>query len=433
MRELQRAIEEITYSSASFLERAFQVIAEHREEALPYLRAAVEKAIWENDNLDENYHLHFYALFLLGQFQDTQSFPKILELISLPCETVDYLIGDAATQGLSDILYNTCNGNPEQLKHMITDRKINEYVRSSIIPVLGQLYLDGRLSGQELKNFLKSKIQTAKEYDHIYDEIAYVVCKCHFADMLPQIRFLLDNGLMAKSYLGPYDSCVDAMFQYDGDDGILCKSPIDTAQIQRWIMFCRPENHSQILEKYFAESRKAAKAKWNPPVSHEKISGGDPCPCGSGKKYMFCCMNKLRQPMDQIESPVERQRWLRNYPAVGGERIPGRIYLEDYYDRAGIEIDQILYLGLMNRSELIESINFEEEDSRTRQYLYLAFQKTRELADRENIVSLDDFDNRHSIHYLCEEWLDELLFLLKESGDRHAYAEVRAWVRKMSK
>lgn len=45
------------------------------------------------DELDENYQLRFYALFLPGEFQDK--------------EILDYLIGDAVTFGLSDVLYNT--------------------------------------------------------------------------------------------------------------------------------------------------------------------------------------------------------------------------------------------------------------------------------------------------------------------------------------
>ncbi len=33
--------------------------------------------------------------------------------------------------------------------------------------------------------------------------------------------------------------------------------------------------------------------------------------------------------------------------------MEGRVYLEDYFDPSGIEIDKILYLALMNRPGLI--------------------------------------------------------------------------------
>lgn len=61
--------------------------------------------------MDEDYQLHFYELHLLGQFQEKQSFPLIMELLSLPSETLEQLIGDAVTGSLADILYNTYNGD----------------------------------------------------------------------------------------------------------------------------------------------------------------------------------------------------------------------------------------------------------------------------------------------------------------------------------
>lgn len=72
------------------------------------MREAVEKALREKEELDDNYQLHLYALFLLEQFQDTASFMKIIELVSLPPDTVYYLIRDTITSGLSDILYTIC-------------------------------------------------------------------------------------------------------------------------------------------------------------------------------------------------------------------------------------------------------------------------------------------------------------------------------------
>ena len=108
------ASEKITYRSQIFPKEAFRVITENEEEAKPYLREALEKAIREKTELYGDYQLHFYALFLLGQFQDKATFQKITELVSLPPDVVDYLIGDTITSGLSDILYNTYDGNLKQ-------------------------------------------------------------------------------------------------------------------------------------------------------------------------------------------------------------------------------------------------------------------------------------------------------------------------------
>ena len=212
--ETEKAIVKITYRSQDFPEEAFRVITENEEETKLYLREALEKAVREKAKLDSDYQLHFYALFLLGQFQDKEAFQKITELVSLPPETVDYLIGDTVTSGLSDILYNTYDGDMNRLKQMIADKTVDEYVRADVLEVMGQLYLDGEIPESDWKSFLSQKIHEAQGYGHIYNSIADLICRCHFVDMLPEIRYMFDHDLMDEGYLGAYDSCVDLMFEY---------------------------------------------------------------------------------------------------------------------------------------------------------------------------------------------------------------------------
>lgn len=134
-----------------------------------------------------------------------------------------------------------------------------------------------------------------------------------------------------------------------------------------------------------------------------------------------------------IEMPEERSKWLERYPVISGERKQGRVYLNDYYDRESIETDKILYLGLMHRPGLIWNRDVQKENRRTKEYLYLAFQRTAEMANRENVTSLTEFDKKHSIHYRCEEWIGRLLELLKDDDNQAAYNEVKNWIKVMKK
>lgn len=427
------AIKKITYRSQIFPKEAFRVITEKEEAAKPYLREALEKAIQEQTDLDGDYQLHFYALFLLGQFQDKAAFQKITELVSLPPDVVDYLIGDTITSGLSDILYNTYDGNLTQLKQMVADTKIDEFVRADALEVMGQLYLDGEISETDWKSFLAQTIHDAKGYDHVCNKIADLICRCHFVDMLPEIRYMFDHDLMDEGYLGDYDSCVDLMFKYDEEEISFCKKSMNAAEyLKSWAMFTDGDTKTPDMSKKDLEKMlRAMERTLNPPIRKQKIGRNDPCPCGSGKKYKFCCMNKPKAPVDDIESPEERRRWLERYPAAGRERIPGRVYLEDYYDRDSIEVDKLLYLGLMHRPGLIWKRDEQKENQRTREYLYLAFQEASEIAEREKLTSLEKFDKKHGIHYRCAEWLGRLLELLKDAGDQERYDEVRNWIQTM--
>ncbi len=445
MDELQKAIEDITYENEKIPQKAFCVIRANRGKAIPYLRRAVAHARLEGDKLEEGYQLHFYAAYLLGEFQDQESFPELMRLVSLPEETVEYLLGDCVTDGLSDILYNTYNGDLKLLKRSIEDNRIGEFVRSAMLLTMAQLYEDGRIDEQEWRDFLRKNIHTGDTYNNLYNELALTICRCHFVEMLPDIRYMLDRGLMDEMYMGKYDSCVDAMFFY-GDEVSFCKTPMDAAEnLKHWSVFAgdledgadaadRPgaSNQNSTGKKEaedFFEMLRAAERGMNQPVSKKKIGRNDPCPCGSGKKYKFCCMNKTDGTIDLIESLSERRKWLERYPYTGAERVDGRVYLEDYFDQESIEIDKILYLGLMHRPGFIWNRNRQAEEKRTREYLCLAYRRCAKKMEAERIRSLAEYDEKYSIHYRSSEWVNKLLSLLKANNDSRLYHEVQKWAQ----
>lgn len=434
MEKLLKAIENITYRTSKFPKEDFRIITAHKEKAIPYLREAIQKALDERDELDKEYQLHFYALFLLGEFQDREFFPKIVELISLPEEVLDYLIGDATTSGLPDVLYNIYNGDLDLLKHDIMDVSINEFARAAMLRVMGQLYLDGTLKLEEWKNFIKQNVHSGTQYDYIYNEMAFAICICHFVDMLPEIRFMFDHDLMDTMCMGDYDSCVDEMFRYDGCEQHFCESPIIAQEmLKTWAMFedDGENNKPDMSRKDIEKLMKVVERGHNRPITKKKVGRNDPCPCGSGKKYKYCCMNKPKSAIDTIESEQERELCLKYYPETVKERKEGRVYLEDYFDEESIRLDKTLYLALMQRPGYIWLKTEENEKNRTKSYLKLAFSEFVKRVESEQIQTFREYDEKYSIHYLCEEWMGTLLNLLDDSGDKTDYAEVMKCYRKM--
>ena len=429
MDELQLALDILKNRTLAFPEQAFKVITADQEAALPYLRAAIDRAVREPDALDPDEQLHFYALFLLGQFQDKASFSRILDLASLPLETLDVLIGDAVTEALPDIMYNTFDGNIELLKQRIMDTEVDEFVRTGIASVLGQLYLDGRLPETEWKAIIRQVIHQAREYEHVLDKMAEMICECHFIEMLGEIRYLFDHDLIDEHFVGGYDAHVDLMFNYGKEHRPYCQSPIDAAQILRnWAMF--KDEDSADAERHLDQILQMMKQEQASPKT--KIGRNDPCPCGSGKKYKNCCLKKPKSALDAIESAAERGKALADYPYLGQERISGRLYLRDYHDLQSIELDQLLYLGMIDRPMLIWDRDIRKEAIRTMKYLWLAFQKARELGEQEGVQTYAEFDERHAIHYYCRDWIGMLAELLEDGGKHEDAQAVIAWDRKMS-
>lgn len=427
---VQKAIKEITYRTKNFPEKQFQIISENKDLVIPYLNSAIDKAIAEGDGLDVKYQLHFYAIFLLGQFQEKKSFPKIMELLSLDQEVLDNLIGDALTSGLSDILYNTYNGDLELVEASIKNPGINEFARSSMLKVLGQLYMDGSLEKGELQDFIREIVYDKEEIgDYIYTELIYTMCGCHFVDMLPEIRRLFKDGRIDGFSFEGYEECVDMMFEYREEN--FCKAPINAADMLRsWSMFEEsPQNN--LTKKDMEKSFHKAMVQLSKPEKKIKIGRNDPCPCGSGKKYKKCCLNKPQLPADLVESEQEKRKWLKYYPASVKERQEGRVYLEDFFDSESIEIDKLIYLALMHRAIPIWQKEADEiVERRKRIYLSEAFSKFVEKAEKENVKKFQEYDEKYSIHYPCEEWIQVLRSLLKNE-DKELFNTVSECWRKM--
>ncbi len=437
--QVQKAIDEITYRSKKFPEEPFRIISENKEEAIPFLIKAIEKAAAEGEDLDEDYQLHFYALHLLGQFQERECFPKIMELISLSGETLDQLIGDAITSTLPDILYNTCNGDIELLKAAIRNPDIDDYARAGMLDVMGQLYLDGDLKKEEWQDFIRQIVNEERNIgDYIYTGLVEAICECHFVEMLSEIRCLYEKHWVDEFAIGQYENCVDQIFRYDRSR--ICRSPINAADMLRgWAMFeteeppqKKPEKKD--LEKLIQKSSKINNGQKTRTLP--KVGRNDPCPCGSGKKYKKCCLNKvklqIKQPEDLIESEEEKKRWLKNYPDPVKEREDGRIYLEDFFDAESIEIDKLIYLALMHRPIPVWSREPEEVvEERKRAYLSAAFSKFLEKTEKDSIKSFQAYDEKYSIHYSCETWFCALLQLLEKNGDEELYEKVSGCFEKM--
>ncbi len=427
---VQKAIEEITNRTPNFPEKQFLIISENPDLAIPYLNAAIDRAVSEGEDLDENYQLHFYAIFLLGQFQERESFPRIMKLVSLPRDVLDRMIGDAVTSGLQDILYNTYNGDKELLKSSIKNKNLDDYARSAMLKVVGQLYLDGEFGKEELQVLIREIVYNEEEIgDYIYTELIYTMCGCHFVEMLPEIRRLFEDGRIDGFAFEGYAECVDMMFRYNKE--AFCRSPIHAADMLRsWSMFEQPEQN-ELSQKEMEKLLRKAAAQYNKPEKKVKIGRNDPCPCGSGKKYKKCCMNKPQSSVNLVESEREKKKWLEYYPASAEERQEGRVYLEDFYDRESIEIDKLIYLALKHRAISIWQREADEAaEHRKKVYLSEAFSKFAEKAEKEDIKTFQEYDEKYTIHYPCEEWMQVLQSLLK-NGDKELFDSVTACCKKM--
>ncbi|MHB0958190.1 MAG: DUF1186 domain-containing protein [Pirellulaceae bacterium] len=106
---------------------------------------------------------HFFAIFLLTEFQAEQAFPVLLEAFSLPGELPFDLFDDAVTSTLARILALFAGDRPEVMDALIGDQALNEYVRWQAAQTYVYLLRDGRLQRDEAVRRLRQQLRQATD------------------------------------------------------------------------------------------------------------------------------------------------------------------------------------------------------------------------------------------------------------------------------
>ena len=148
--ELDRIVAELDAGVKKLPVEAIREAREHRDLMVPRLIEVLRdatSAAREGDIPEGN--AHFFAIFLLTEFQAEEALPVILEAFSLPGELPFDLFGDAVTSTLARILALFAGDRPEVMDALIGDRALNEYVRWEAAQTYVYLVRDGRLQRDE--------------------------------------------------------------------------------------------------------------------------------------------------------------------------------------------------------------------------------------------------------------------------------------------
>lgn len=349
-------------------------------------------------------------------------------MISLPSEVLDYFIGDVITEALNDILYSTYNGDLELLQNYIRTAQCNSFAKNAALDVYAQLCVDHTADKEEFKNFLKDLIYNPLDNEYILDtNIAGIICLEHFYDMLQEVRYLLNEERIDEYIYGKYEDLFDIMFEYRKEP--FCEIIQNAANtIRHWAMFKQPDSKPSFSMRDFEKLLSENTRNINQPQKVLKIGRNDACPCGSGKKYKHCCINK---PVEKSFEPTSEQiKWLKRYPPAKSDIAEDRLYPEDFFDQESIMIDKLLYLGRMNRPGFPPESE-EQTKERSCYYLRKAFDPFMEKCERENIKSFDEYDAKYMIYFSSLDWVNELMYLLKEKRQDDDFKRVTSFTKRL--
>lgn len=433
MKQLISVIQNLGQNEDKYIsDNELEIIRDHKVEAAAYFHDVLDQMCSQSkeDTLNDGQLLDdgFFALFFLAEWKDTSAFAKACEILRIMGEDADGWLGDALTENLPHVLYQLFDGDYQLLTSHLYDVQNNLWVRVSYVMIAIQKYLDKSIPLSQLLSMV-SRFEAMPEDELNAYILSFICCymmHAHVEEYLPVVRMWLQRDLIDTSIVGYYADHLDTLYDYNDDTIIRTDYSLEN-EAGYWYKF--QTSHKKPLNESISKSdwnrimEKAQKMHDDP---YKGVGRNDPCPCGSGKKFKKCCLPILEKArIGEIEPAEKRLKKAKYYPKlsfdpVSGlstgsfEKIPGRLYLEDRYDKEAITIDYYAYLGkaTLNRKDFGEVFSGRQVQERLhterRQIADAYYEKARNLRkmrmEREGIKDLADFDRKYAIHFLSDEF-----------------------------
>jgi len=303
-------IDEIIHSFHCIEKKKFPLEAlnegiDKQEELTPFLLAYIQKSPSALDALynekKSKQTLSFmweFSMYLLAQFREKQAYPLIIKFFSDDDqEMVKMVASDFTTETLPSVLASTFNGDTEALFTGIKDSNIDPFIRSSFLKTTTILILQGILKSDDLRlkyiELFNLYIETSN-----WDQMTYLVREtAHLADplLLPYINKAFEEDLIETFRVNKND--IERLYANPPKkDEYFYTLITDThAEMRSWSWF--GEKRLTVASSISLKAkRKKSKRKPIPQqfIKSTNVGRNAPCPCGSGKKYKKCCLNKRR-------------------------------------------------------------------------------------------------------------------------------------------
>ncbi|WP_289048287.1 DUF1186 domain-containing protein [Carboxylicivirga marina] len=250
--------------------------------------------LWENEELDLDFVMH--ALYLLGELKAKESLPVVFEVLSQHEGYYDLYIGEWIHEDMWEPIYKMHNATLDDYQAFMLQPNKYTYAKNVLIVLLEQIAVHQPERKEEVYECFKSMLEAYNQCslnDNIIDSDLIAFIACTMADI---------KGADAAQYLQP-------LFEKGWVSVEICGSLEDLQKERRRQLRELPlstlDECYDKLESWHTESPAPAfddeddeedDTPWGMPeqpiVNDVKTGRNDPCPCGSGKKYKKCCLNK---------------------------------------------------------------------------------------------------------------------------------------------
>lgn len=294
---LEQALEQLKPYSPDIPYDALECIRNSWHDAVPLLLTELDRCI-DRPLDDDQAALFPYALYLCAEMRCDAAFERYERILCLPNLLLDHLIGDILTEHMPDMLARTCSGRFARLKAIIEDETVNEFARSMALAALKTLVADGSFAIEELRSYclalLTHKLERRPSF--VWDETVSLAGDLRIREALPLVERAYRHCL-ANPGSQTFESIESVLSEPRGQQELfsLQDGYADFDTVHAMSFFTRNwGKHDCIdepdLDRLLQQRRQTRRQKL--PGHGEKIGRNEPCPCGSGKKYKKCCIDR---------------------------------------------------------------------------------------------------------------------------------------------
>lgn len=422
---MEKIIELLYKDEEKFNKEAIELARENKGKINDYLLKEINQI---NQNIKDKKIKHAplfldYAIFLLAEFKEKRLFPILMDLLNNPSINSFEFIGPGIMDKLPNIVASTFDGNFETINKVIENKKIDEYTRTRLLASYTYFYDNNLITKENLEKYIKKLIILYNyQYDDIYNEILTIIIYTKISNLIEEVRTLYNKGTINLDYRGNYDSFIDDFFDYSKKylDKINQIEDI-VKEMSWWACFNKDDSkYDKSIEQMYDKFKEIiAKDTANNTNPYSKIGRNDPCPCGSGKKFKKCCIDKQKETLP-YQGYIDKS--LANYPKKNYNKDEIDFYT--YYKEEYINIDKLLYKALKCKAiPLFIKRDKKAEEIIEYNALNEAFLLIKEIINNNNIKTIDEYDKKVSIHFSLYEFFNKYskLLLDKVNEDKNKY------------
>ena len=254
------------------------------------------KTIADNGEFDDKTHnFAIHALFLLSEINATESLEVVLEVLRQDNDYIELYIGDIMTEYMWLVLYKITTSDMDICKQFMFEPGIYSINKSPVSDLANQIVQHQPGRRDEMVNwyrdifrfFLNSSLKDNVIDSDLLGMMANDVLDFKAVELMPEIKELYEKEMVDLNCCGDIQGF---MKHLDDNKDIDHKRKISTIfdiyeEIKKW---SSNDDYMDDEDDYFSDT------DTNVPFvnSNNKVGRNDPCPCGSGKKYKKCCLNK---------------------------------------------------------------------------------------------------------------------------------------------